>query len=93
MSRTVLCRKYAKELPGLSRPPMPGPIGEELFNTVSERAWGEWQALQTMLINENHLSLRDPQARTYLTEQREKFLNNEDWDRPAGYVPPEVDTT
>ena len=86
MSRTVMCRKYGQLLPGLRTQPVPGPVGERIFSDVSERAWREWQELQTMLINENHLSLRDADARKYLAEQREKFFDNGDWDRPAGYV-------
>jgi len=89
MSRTVHCRKYDREMEGLEVPPLPGPKGEEIFETVSRQAWNEWQALQTMLINEKHLDLRDPAARKYLAEQREKFLGNEPVDRAEGYVPPE----
>jgi len=89
MSRTVHCRKYHRDLPGLAAPPMPGKAGQDLFEHVSAQAWGEWQALQTMLINEHHLSLVDPSARKFLSEQMGKFLAGEDYERPAGYVPPE----
>ena len=85
--RTVRCRKYDEELEGLDAPPMPGPAGERLFETVSKKAWVEWQDLQTMLINEKHLDLRDPDARKYLTDQRERFLNNEAVDHAEGFVP------
>jgi len=68
---------------------MPGPLGQEIYDTVSAKAWQEWTELQTMLINENHLSLRDPSSRRYLNEQRKKFFANEDWDRPEGYTPSE----
>ena len=91
MSRTVVCRKYGKELEGLDNPPLPGSKGEEIFNTVSRQAWQEWQHLQTMLINEKSLDMRDPQARKYLTEQREKFLDNDTTDHAEGYVPPATD--
>lgn len=87
MSRTVYCRKYGKELPGLTEPPLPGAAGEDIFENVSAKAWQEWQQVQTMLINENHLSMADREARTYLSEQMRRFLANEDYDRPAGYVP------
>jgi Fe-S cluster biosynthesis and repair protein YggX len=87
MSRTVTCRKYGEELEGLDAPPMPGPKGQEIFETVSRRAWQEWQDLQTMLINERALNVRDPEARKYLNAQRERFLDNEETDRAEGYVP------
>lgn len=89
MTRTVHCRKYQRQMEGLEAPPMPGPKGQALFETVSRLAWSEWQALQTMLINEKHLNLRDPEARRYLSEQRERFLDNEPVDHAEGYVPPE----
>jgi Fe-S cluster biosynthesis and repair protein YggX len=85
--RTVLCRKYQQQLEGLDAPPLPGPAGEAIYNTVSKRAWLEWQELQTMLINEQALDMRDPGARKYLAEQRERFLDNEDTDHAQGYVP------
>ena len=88
MTRLVLCRKYARELPGLDRPPLPGRAGEDIFANVSAKAWQEWQHLQTMLINERHLSMVDPEARRFLTDQMARFLANDDYERPAGYVPP-----
>lgn len=88
MSRTVFCRKYQRELPGLAAPPLPGQRGEDIFANVSAQAWREWQAVQTMLINERHLSLVDAQARAYLSEQMRRFFASEPHDQPAGYVPP-----
>ena len=88
-SRTVRCRKYGTDLPGLDAPPMPGDLGQELFETVSAKAWREWQHLQTMLINEHHLALIEPEARKFLAEQMRKFLDNEDYERPSGYSPPD----
>ena len=91
MTRTVHCRKYAEELPGLDAPPFPGAKGQEIFETVSTRAWEQWTAHQTMLINEHHLKLIDSEARKFLAEQREKFLDNEDYAQAEGYVPPQPD--
>lgn len=89
MSRTVYCRKYQKELPGLPVPPLPGPKGQEIYNNVSQQAWQEWQQQQTMLINEKHLSLASADDRRYLQEQMDRFLTNENHDQAEGYVPPE----
>ncbi len=85
--RTVFCRKYKQELEGLDAPPLPGDKGQQIYDTVSRRAWLEWQAHQTMLINEKHLELFKPEARAYLTEQMERFLDNQPIDKAEGYVP------
>jgi len=67
--------------------PFPGPRGQEIFETVSDKAWKEWSDLQTMLINEKHLNMMDKKARKYLNEQRDIFLNGGEVDRAEGYVP------
>jgi len=87
MSRTVLCRKYQQELEGLANPPFPGPTGQAVFDQVSKKAWQEWLSHQTMLINENHLNLMEAETKVFLDEQREKFLSNEDYEKPEGYTP------
>jgi Fe-S cluster biosynthesis and repair protein YggX len=90
MSRTVFCRKYQQELPGLDTPPYPGSKGLEIFAQVSRQAWQEWQKQQTMLINEKQLSMMNPDHRRYLQEEMQKFLANESHDTAAGYVPPQA---
>ena len=89
MTRTVLCRKYKEELPALDAPPFPGPKGQEIYDSVSKRAWEDWTAHQTLLINEHHLNMLEPDARKFLAEQREKFLDNLDYAQAEGYVPPD----
>ena len=89
MSRPVMCRKYQQEMEGLDAPPFPGPRGQDIFDNVSKQAWQDWQAHQTMLINEKQLSLIDPEARKYLQEQMQSYFAGEDYDRADGYVPPE----
>lgn len=88
MSRTVYCRKYRTEMEGLDAPPHPGPKGQDIYLNISKQAWQDWMKHQTMLINEKHLNLMEKNARQYLTEQMDKFLSGEDYDRAEGYVPP-----
>ena len=88
MSRNVICKKYQQQLEGLEAPPYPGPKGLQVYETVSKKAWGEWLSLQTMLINEYRLNVREPKSRAYLGEQMDKFFNNEATDHAEGYVPP-----
>lgn len=87
MTRMVYCRKLKKELEGMAFPPFPGPVGQQLFETVSKETWQLWLKEQTMIINENRLSVMDPQAQKFLAEQREKFLDNQDYERAKGWVP------
>jgi Fe-S cluster biosynthesis and repair protein YggX len=89
MARMVHCKRYGKELPGLVVPPYPGAKGQKIYESVSQQAWGEWQAQQTMLINEKHLSMAAAEDRKYLQDEMEKFLNNQEFDLAEGYVPVE----
>jgi len=89
MSRTVMCSRYKEELPGLDVAPFPGPKGQVVFETVSAKAWAEWQTHQTMLINEKHLNMMDKSSRKYLNDQRDKYIVGEAIDDAEGYVPEE----
>lgn len=88
MPRNVTCRKYQQDLEGLDKPPFPGPRGEDIYNNVSKKAWEAWQAHQTLLINEKHLSLADPETRKYLQQEMDRFFANEEVDQAEGYIPP-----
>ena len=89
MTRTVFCKRHQQELPGLAAPPFPGTKGQEIFDTISQAAWDDWQAHQTMLINEKHLNMMDKAARKYLTEQRDRFFEGDQVDEADGYLAPE----
>src|SRR5262249_41408354 len=51
-SRKVHCIKFGRELPSLKRRPLPGPLGDRIFNEVSAAAWEQWVEHSKMLINE-----------------------------------------
>ena len=85
MSQTVFCKKFQKDLPAMTIPPMPGPKGKELMETVSQEAWKSWKSHQTTLINEKHLDLSEADARSWLLEQMEKFFNNEEVEQASGF--------
>ena len=87
MSRMVKCIKLGCEAEGLEFPPVPGELGKRLYENVSKEAWQQWVKLQTMLINENRLSLADAKARAYLSEQMQKHFFGEGADNISGFVP------
>ena len=87
MSRTVFCKKYQQQLEGLDTPPYPGAKGQEIFATISKKAWQEWLAHHTMLINERQLNMIDAKDRQFLQLQMDKFMAGEDYAKADGYVP------
>jgi len=88
MSRMVNCIKLGREAEALDFPPVPGELGKRLYENVSKEAWQQWIKLQTMLINENRLSLADAKARAYLAEQMQKHFFGEGADNISGFVSP-----
>ena len=90
MTRQVFCEYFQKELEGLDRPPYPGELGEKIYQSVSKQAWNIWVEHQTMLINENSLSMLDPKSRKYLQEEMTKFLFGKGSAKPSEYIPPDI---
>ena len=88
MARMVQCIYLKKEAEGLDYAPYPGELGKRIYEHVSKEAFEIWKRHQTMLVNENRLSLADARARQYLARQMEQFLFGEGADKPTGYVPP-----
>ena len=81
MTRMVQCIKLGKEAPGMKFAPLPNELGKRIFDNVSQEAWDAWTRHQTMLINENRLSLADPRARQYLAQQMESYFFGEGADQ------------
>ena len=89
--RTVFCVKLQKESPGLDEIPFDThPLGQRIYENVSKEAWATWLKQQTMLVNENRLSLADPQARKYLAEQTEAYFFGDGAEQASGYIPPKA---
>lgn len=87
MTHIVHCVKLGKEAEGLKFAPLPNELGKRIYDHVSQEAWDAWLRHQTMLINENRLSLADPRARQYLAEQMEHYFFGEGADQVAGFTP------
>ena len=88
MTRMVNCVKLKREAEGLDVPPYPGPLGKQLWESVSKEAWRQWLEHQKMLVNENRLNLADKKARDYLAQQMENHFFGSGADVASGYVPP-----
>ena len=86
--RNVFCVKLQKELPGLAEAPFDGhPLGQRIYENISQEAWEMWQEHSRLLINHYGLNLADPDARQILRQEMEKFFFGEDEQMPEGWVP------
>lgn len=88
MSKMINCVKLGKEAEAMERAPLPGELGQRILNNVSKEGWKLWMQHQTILINENRLSLIDPEAQVFLKAEMEKFLFGDGSEMPEGYTPP-----
>jgi len=76
-----------EEAEGLDYAPYPGDLGQRIYDSVSKQAWQRWVAHQTMLINEYRLTPIEPEARTFLEKEMDKFFFGEGSAAPKEYVP------
>lgn len=88
MTRTVQCIKLGRQAQGLPQPPLPGELGQRIYDNVSMEAWQQWMQEQTRLINEYGLHLADPKAREFLAEQTEEYFFGSGQTAETHYVPP-----
>lgn len=85
MTRNVFCEKYKISMPGMAYAPYPNELGKRIFEHISQQAWQDWLAHQTMLINEYRLNIMDKSAKSFLMESAEKFLFENQDEPPPGY--------
>lgn len=90
MAHMVNCPVLKRQAEGLDRPPYPGPLGEQIYQTVSKEGWARWLERLTTIINENRLSTADPATIGIIEQHMRGFLFGEGelGGLPPGYVPP-----
>ena len=88
MPRMVYCVKFGRELPGLDKPPVPGEIGQRIYENVSVQGWNLWKDQIIILINHYGLNMADPRAQAFLNEQMEEFFFGEGAQMPEDWEPP-----
>jgi Fe-S cluster biosynthesis and repair protein YggX len=87
--RKVFCVKFQKELPGLKVAPFEGhPLGQKIYENVSQQAWKMWVEHMKMLMNEYRLNLATPESQEFLIKQMDEYFFGEGAALPPNYVPP-----
>ena len=87
MGKMIQCIKLGREAEGLDKPPIKGPLGQRVFESVSKEAWKTWITHSTMLINENRLDLMSEAGQRIWMTELEKFFFGEGSSLPAEFVP------
>ncbi len=87
--RMVYCVKLKKELPGMTEVKFDGhPLGQRIYDNVSEEAWRMWVEQMKMIMNEYRLNLGTPEAQEFLLKQMEEYFFGDGAAHPPGYVAP-----
>ena len=87
MAKMIQCIKLGREAEAMDRAPLPGALGQKILENVSKEAWQLWLKHQTMLINENRLSMMDPKSREFLQAELQKYFFEGGSALPQGFVP------
>lgn len=85
--RVVFCQKFQKEMPGLSKPPWPGELGQRIYENISIEAWKMWEERMKMILNEYRLMPWQKEAQDLVARHMEDFFFGEGAALPPGYVP------
>ena len=71
----VQCRRCNQVAPKLPKPPMKGPLGQEVFEKICADCWRLWIPQGTKVINELRLPLGDPEAMKIYDQHMVEFLS------------------
>ncbi len=86
----VQCVKLGREAPGLSEAPIPGELGQKVYENVSEEGWNMFLEYFKMVVNEYRLNLMDDSTDEIFTKSVEDFFFGDGATMPEGYVPPQT---
>ena len=88
-SRTVHCIKLDQDLPGLDKPPVPGELGQKVFDNVSKQGFKLFLDHFKMIVNEYRLDLTSPTTDKVFEDQMNEFFFGGGIKLPDEFVPPE----
>jgi len=86
VGRTVMCVKLGRELPGMDAPPWPGPLGQRIYDSISQEAWEMWEERMKMILNEYRLLPFQKEAQVMVAKQMEEFFFSDATTLPPGFV-------
>jgi Fe-S cluster biosynthesis and repair protein YggX len=86
--RIVHCRKLAKDLPGLPKPPYKNELGKKIYDEVSKEAWDQWLKDSVKYINTYRLDLASAEGQKFMLKQASIYFGFEEGNlADTAYVP------
>jgi Fe-S cluster biosynthesis and repair protein YggX len=85
--RIVHCVKLDKDLPGLAKPPIPGEMGQRVYDNVSKEAFKMFLDYFKMIINEYRLDLTSPESDKIFEDRMKEFFFGKGGKLPEQYTP------
>ena len=92
-ARKVFCVKFQKEMEGLDEVPFEGhPLGQKIYDHVSQEAWKMWTEYCKILLNEYRLNPSRREDQEAIVKQMQQFFFGEGAVMPKEYVAPPAKT-
>jgi Fe-S cluster biosynthesis and repair protein YggX len=67
--------------------PWPGPLGQRIYDNVSQEAWELWEERMKMILNEYRLMPWQKEAQDLVAKHMEEFFFGESAALPPGFTP------
>ncbi len=81
----IQCIKLGREAEALEKPPIRGPLGERVYESVSKNAWQMWLEHSKTFINEYRLDLTSESGQKVWMTECEKYFFGEGSATPPGF--------
>ena len=85
--RIVHCIKLGKDLPGLTKPPIPGEVGKMVYEQVSKEAFKGFLDYFKMIANEYRIDLMSSESDKLFEDQMKAYFFGEGTKLPNEYTP------
>ena len=87
MARMVQCVKLGREAEGLEEPPFDSPLGQKIYENISQEAWAQWQDHMKILLNEYRLQPWRKEHQDFIVAQMEQYFFGTGAEMPKEYNP------
>lgn len=85
--RIVHCVKLDKDLPGLAKPPVPGELGQMIYEKVSKEAFKMFMDYFKIIVNEYRIDLTSPESDKIFADQMKEFFFGKGGEMPGQFTP------